>query len=419
MPRSEFEEYFAELTRKLDALEAEVAATEVADHFEDLKRQIKVLYEAMRENHLLLETVLENSAASIYAKRKDGRYTYLNHEMEALCNVVREQVLGKTDFEVFPREIAQQWRTNDLKAMATGKLTVAEEAIDSPRGERLVLSKKVPLISASGEVEGICGISTDITDLRRTELALREAVAKLERERDNKLTNVEAIMAAIAHEVRQPLMAIAINGSAARRFLARVPADIDEVAANLDRIIKDSRRASEVFDSILALFRREDQERQPINVNEVALEVLQSSRGELDEHRVTTRTELASELPLISGHKGQLQQVISNLVQNAIEAMDSTTDRDRVLRVRTGLQNSDAIVFAVEDSGPGFDPKQLSRIFDAFFTTKSHGVGLGLAICRMIVQRHGGQLTAASDGNNGARFQFVLPTEFADAAHAN
>ena len=198
-----------------------------------------------------------------------------------------------------------------------------------------------------------------------------------------------------------------------------MPADIDEVAANLDRIIKNSRRASEVFDSILALFRREDQERQPINVNEVALEVLQSSRGELDEHRVTTRTELASELPLISGHKRQLQQVISNLVQNAIEAMDSTTDRDRVLRVRTGLQNSDAIVFAVEDFGPGFDPKQLSRIFDAFFTTKSHGVGLGLAICRMIVQRHGGQLTAASDGNNGARFQFVLPTEFADAAHAN
>ena len=226
-------------------------------------------------------------------------------------------------------------------------------------------------------------------------------------------------MAAISHEVRQPLMAIAINGSAARRFLARVPADIEEATANLDRIIKDCRRANEVFDSILALFRRDDQERQPINVNEIALEVLQSSRGELAEHRVTTRTELASELPLISGHKRQLQQVISNLVQNAIEAMDNTTDRDRVLRVRTGLQNSDAIVVAVEDSGPGFDPKQLSRIFDAFFTTKSHGVGLGLAICRMIVQRHGGQLTAASDGNNGAGFQFVLPTDFTDAAHSN
>jgi PAS domain S-box-containing protein len=419
MPKSEFEEHFAELTSRLDVLEAEVAATEVAKHFEDVKRQIKVLYEAMRENQLLLETVLENSAASIYAKRKDGRYTYLNHEMEALCNVVREQVLGRTDFEVFPREIAQQWRSNDLKAMTTGELTVAEETIDSLQGERLVLSKKVPLISASGEVEGICGISTDITDLRRIEVALREAVTKLERERDNKLTNVEAIMAAIAHEVRQPLMAIAINGSAARRFLARVPADIDEATANLDRIIKDSRRASEVFDSILALFRRDDQERRAINVNEIALEVLQSSRGELAEHRVTTRTELASELPLIPGHKRQLQQVISNLVQNAIEAMDNTTDRDRVLQVRTGLQNSDAIVVAVEDSGPGFDLKQLGSLFDAFFTTKSHGIGLGLAICRMIVERHGGQLTATSDGNNGARFQFVLPTKFSDAAPAN
>ena len=419
MPKSEFEEHFAELTNRLDVLEAEVSATEVAKHFDDVKRQIKVLYEAMRENQMLLETVLENSAASIYAKRKDGRYTYLNHEMEALCNVVREQVLDKTDFEVFPREIAQQWRANDLKAMTTGKLVVAEETIDSPRGERLVLSKKVPLTSSDGEVEGICGISTDITDLRRTELALREVVAKLERERDNKLTNVEAIMAAIAHEVRQPLMAIVINGSAARRFLARVPADIDEATANLNRIITDCRRASEVFDSILTLFRREDQERQAIDVNEITLEVLQSSRGELAEHRVTTRTELASELPLISGHKRQLQQVISNLVQNAIEAMDNTTDRDRVLRVRTGLHNRDAIIVAVEDSGPGVDPKQLGSIFDAFFTTKSHGIGLGLAICRMIVERHGGQLTAASDGNNGARFQFVLPTDFSDAAREN
>ena len=136
MPKSEFEECFAELENRLDALEAEGATTEIAKHVDDIKRQIKALYETMRENNLLLETVLENSAASIYAKRKDGRYTYLNHEMEVLCNVTREQVLGKTDFEVFPREIAQQWRTNDLRSMATGELTVAEETIDSPRGER-------------------------------------------------------------------------------------------------------------------------------------------------------------------------------------------------------------------------------------------------------------------------------------------
>ena len=288
-----------------------------------------------------------------------------------------------------------------------------------PRGERLVLSKKVPLTSASGEVEGICGISTDITDLRQTELALREAVAKLERERDNKLANVEVIMASIAHEVRQPLTAIGVNGSAARRFLGKVPPDIGEVAANLDRIINDCRRASEVFDSILILFRRSDQKQQPIDVNEIAFEVLQSSRGELVALGVTARTEFASGLPLVAGHRTQLQQVISNLVQNAIEAMDSTSERDRVLRVKTRLHSRDAIIVAVEDTGPGFDPKQAASIFDAFFTTKSHGVGLGLAICRMIVERHGGQLAAASDGKTGAQFQIVLPTTFPETVHAN
>jgi PAS domain S-box-containing protein len=416
MSQSEIEEQFAELTRELNDLEAQLAASALGIHFADLKRRIKVLYEAMRENRLLLETVLENGAASIYAKRKDGRYTYLNHEMEVLCGVVREQVLGKTDLEVFPREIAQQWRTNDLNAMTQGKLSVSEETIDSPRGERLVLSKKVPLTSASGEVEGICGISTDITDLRRTELALREAVTKLERERENKLMNVEAIMASIAHEVRQPLAAIATSGSAARRFLGKRPADIDEAQECLDRIIRDCGRASELFDSIRALFQRGDQSRQPIDVNEIALEVLQSLQGELKGHSVTTHTEFSSGLPPVVGHRSQLQQVISNLVQNANEAMASTTDRNRVLRLKTGLHNQDAIIVAIEDSGPGFDPKHLSNIFDAFFTTKSHGIGLGLAICRMIIERHGGQLTALSDGKKGAQFQFVLPVEPVDKA---
>jgi PAS domain S-box-containing protein len=385
---------------------------------EDITQRRKA-EEALRESRQLLESVLENSAASIYAKRKDGRYTYLNHEMEVLCGVVREQVLGKTDFEVFPGEIAQQWRTNDLNAMTAGKLSVAEETIASPRGERLVLSKKVPLTSASGDVEGICGISTDITDLRQTELALREAVAKLERERDNKLANVEVIMASIAHEVRQPLTAIAVNGSAARRFLGKMPPDTGEVAANLDRIINDCRRASEVFDSILILFRRNDQKQQPIDVNEIAFEVLQSSRGELAALGVTARTEFAPGLPLVAGHRTQLQQVISNLVQNAIEAMGSISERDRVLRVKTRLHSRDAIIVAVEDTGPGFDPKQAASIFDAFFTTKSHGVGLGLAICRMIVERHGGQLAAASDGQTGAQFQIVLPTTFPETVDAS
>ena len=154
MSQPEFETHYAELTSQLNALEADLANSEASKHFAGVRRRIEALYETLRESRLLLETVLENSAANIYAKRKDGRYIYINREMEVTCNVTREQGIGRTDFDLFPREIAQQYRTNDLSAMMTGKLSESEEKVASPQGERLVLSKKVPLISPSGEVEG-------------------------------------------------------------------------------------------------------------------------------------------------------------------------------------------------------------------------------------------------------------------------
>jgi PAS domain S-box-containing protein len=362
-----------------------------------------------------LETVLENSAANIYAKRKDGRYIYLNHEMEVTHDVTREQALGRTDLELFPREMAEQNRTNDLAAMMTGKLTAVEERVMGPTGERLFLAKKVPLISADGRVEGMCGISTDITDLRRTELALREAVITLEGERDNKLMNIEVVTASISHEVRQPLAAIAANGGAALQFLQRVPLDLGKVREILNQMMDDCNRVSEVFDTIRALFRRADQKREPTVVNEIVLDVLQSMREELTDHGVTTETELAPELQHVDGHRNQLRQVIFNLIHNAIESMDNTMDRSRVLRVITKSHGPDAIIVAVDDSGPGINPRRLNSIFDPFITTKPDGMGLGLAICRMIVERHGGQLSALSDGKNGARFQVVLPVRLTDS----
>src|SRR5262245_11137615 len=235
----------------------------------------------------------------------------------------------------------------------------------------------------------------------------------LERERDNKLLNAQALTAAIAHEVRQPLGAIAVNASAALRFLGKTPPELAEVRAALNDMISDTHRTSEMLEGIRALFGKSNQKREQVEVNELILGVLQSSQNELQDHGVETRLELASELPLVDGHRRQLEEVIFNLVHNAIEAMDATTDRDRVLRVRTGLNGHDAITVAVRDSGPGIDPNRIDSIFGAFFTTKSHGMGLGLAICRMIIEHHGGQLTASSDGKNGSLFQFVLPIEFA------
>ena len=238
---------------------------------------------------------------------------------------------------------------------------------------------------------------------------LHESLLLLQHERQNKLMNVETITASIAHEVRQPLAAIATNGSAALRFFERTPPDYDEMRAALRRLISESHRASDVFDSIRSLFRRTDQERQPIDINEITLDVLKSLRGELADRGVTVETGLASELPLVEGRRSQLQQLISNLVHNAIEAMDATTDRERLLRITTERRGEDAIAVALENSGPGIDANRIRDIFDAFVTTKADGMGLGLAICRRIVESHSGQISASSDGKNGSVFRFVLP----------
>jgi signal transduction histidine kinase len=260
---------------------------------------------------------------------------------------------------------------------------------------------------------GTLALAALFTERRESETRLAHSNKMLERERDNKLMSAQAVTAAISHEIRQPLTAIATNASAALRWLGRTPPDHGQVRAALNRIKTESLYTGEVFDGFRALFGKVDQGRGWIDVNEIILGALHSLRGELNDHRVTIRPELTSELPLLVGHTGQLREVIFNLVHNAIDAMDTTTDRSRELQVRTELRGHDAIVVSVQDSGPGIDPKRLDGIFGSFVTTKAHGTGLGLAICRMIIEHHGGRLSAWSDGESGALFQFILPIKTA------
>jgi signal transduction histidine kinase len=262
-------------------------------------------------------------------------------------------------------------------------------------------------------------IAALFAERRKSEAGLALANRRLERERDNKLMNLQVALASIAHEVRQPLAAIELNSNAARRWLGRTPPEYDEVRAALDRIASNNQRTSEVFEALRVLFGKAGQARQPIDMNEIVVGVLQSFDGELRNHGVTARTYLASGLPPANGHKGQLREVVSNLVSNAIEAMTATSNRSRVLAVKTDLRDGDAIVVSVQDSGPGIDPERLDGIFGVFVSTKEHGSGLGLAISRMIIEQHGGQLSALSDGKSGALFQFVLPIESKATGLAN
>ena len=230
----------------------------------------------------------------------------------------------------------------------------------------------------------------------------------LEREQNNKLMNLEALAASISHEVRQPLTGIAATSSALLRFLEHTPPKLDRVRSAAEKIVAASHRASQMLDDIRNLFGTAERQSGPINLNNLVRGALRTLDGQLKDHNVVTRVDLASKLPPVMGHSGQLQEVVINLIQNAIDAMDMVDDA-RVLQVRTEFDDGKAISVEIEDTGLGIDPKKSDKIFDAFVTTKPKGMGLGLAICRLIVERHEGRLSVSSAGPHGAIFRITLP----------
>ena len=251
------------------------------------------------------------------------------------------------------------------------------------------------------------GTVIDVTEAKRAQDALRATQSKLER--ITRLTTMHAATASIAHEVNQPLAAIVANGNAALRWLRRTPPDVAEAATNVNRIISDGHRASQVVTSVRTMFKKDEHAKVRLNINEVIEEVLTLLCSELNNRRVSVRTELSQELPRISADRVQLQQVMLNLVMNAGEAMDAMPVGARMLTIRSEACAPNEVMIAVEDSGPGIDPKDTDRIFDAFVTTKAQGMGMGLSICRSIIESHRGQLWASARHPHGSIFYVKLP----------
>jgi C4-dicarboxylate-specific signal transduction histidine kinase len=218
------------------------------------------------------------------------------------------------------------------------------------------------------------------------------------------------VSASIAHELNQPLAAITTSGSAGLRWLAKATPDLDEARAALKSVVEDGHRAGQLIGSIRGMYQKDDPGRSPLDVNELVREVLVLLRDQLSHHEIAIQTEPSPALPRVSGNRVQLQQVMLNVIMNAAEAMDAVKDRPRVLQVKTEPNEPSGVLITVQDSGPGIDPENIERIFDSFFTTKSHGMGMGLSICRSIVEAHDGRLWA-STGADGAAFHIVLPSE--------
>ena len=229
------------------------------------------------------------------------------------------------------------------------------------------------------------------------------------REREGRLMTLDAMSAAIAHEMKQPISAIVTNADAGLRFLDRASPDLDEARDSFKDIAADGHRASEVIQSVRQIFSHTEQPHSLVDPNELIREAILLVRSDLETARVSIELGLAPQLAAVQGHHGQLQQVLLNLVNNAADAMRSVKDRARVLTVKSERSGSEEIAISVQDSGSGIDPKHMDRIFDAFFSTKSNGMGMGLAICRSIVEAHGGTLSASPAAPYGSVFRVVLP----------
>ena len=215
--------------------------------------------------------------------------------------------------------------------------------------------------------------------------------------------------ASIAHEINQPLAAVVNNANAGLRWLNKRPPNTEEVRSALTRIVNDGERGGSIIESIRAMLKRGVRERTELDLNELIREVTRLTQGQFQRHGVSIRSELANDLPIVLADRVQLQQVILNLFMNAVEAMVSISDRERLVRVRSKKDDGGGALIAVEDSGPGVEPEDAKRIFEAFFTTKAEGMGMGLSICRSIVESHGGRITVANAVPRGTVFQVILP----------
>lgn len=261
--------------------------------------------------------------------------------------------------------------------------------------------------------EGVAFV-IDLTERKRAEENLRESErryreAQMELAHANRVTTMGQLAASIAHEVSQPLAATVTNAHAALRWLGAQPPHLEEVRQALGRIVKDGNQASDVIGRIRALIKKVPPRYDQLDINETILEVIELTRSELLRNRISLQTEFAKGLPLIRGDRIQLQQIIVNLIINAVEAMSNASEGSRELVIST-VEKADGVLVVVRDSGPGLSPESLERLFDPFYTTKPDGIGMGLSICRSIIEAHGGRLWAATNVPQGATFQFTLPT---------
>jgi PAS domain S-box-containing protein len=385
------------VTKKIEQAKKESASRGHEERLAKLERELRASEERW-------QAIVANPFMGITVLDRNQYFVAANSTYQAMIGYTEDELRKLTPLDITPpidREINRVlFKELQQDVRQHYELTKRLQRKD---GELIWIQLYVFGIPDRGSV----GMTVDITEKMRAQHALQ--VAHEELARSAHVSRMGAMTASIAHEINQPLGAIVANAGAGLRWLARTPPDLAEARESIEQIVREGQRAAEVVQSVRSMFKSRDLEHVPINLNRLIDQVLALVQGTLERKGVVVRTDLDETPVSVTGNPVQIQQVLFNLVSNAIEAMDSVAER--VISIKTGVEESGDVQVIVEDSGSGIDPKNMDRIFGSFFTTKLNGMGMGLSICRSIIESHGGRLWAASGPSRGAIFRFTLPAE--------
>jgi PAS domain S-box-containing protein len=353
----------------------------------------------------LTDHVFQSSPDGISIVGRDYRYRRANPVYERIWQTPAEKVMGMHVSDLVGLEAFEQTVKPSLDRCFAGEEVSYADWFTTSRGGLYLAVTYSPLLLETERVEAALVITHDLTEHMLASEALR--AAQVELAHVNRITTMGQLTASIAHEVNQPIAATVTEAQAALRWLGAEPPNLDEVQQALDCIVDNGKRAGEVIGRIRDLIKKVPARKDRLDMNETVLEVIALTRSEALRANVSVQTQLARGLPPIQGDRVQMQQVILNLIINAFEAMEGV-EGSRDLLISTDKAESDGVLVMVRDSGPGLAPAALERAFEPFYTTKSSGLGMGLSICRSIVEAHGGRLWWSANEPRGAVFHFTL-----------